>query len=104
MRVSFFSRFSFLTLLLQQLLLLQQAVASKRHMLRGPEILCSYDLSYTNGLNATDRFEHVHIVASLGGIVNRERPALFTPLLVDNGAVDQGSNADEMWRQHLVQR
>ena len=70
---------------------------------QGPQRVVSYDLSYTNKLPATSRFEHVHTVAALGGLVNRDGPKLFTPLLVPGGAVDNGAAADAVWRQHLTQ-
>ena len=34
--------------------------------------------------------------------VNRQRPQLFTPYLVKGGNVDGGSDADDVWLQHLV--
>ena len=67
----------------------------------GPLSIVQYDLSYTNHLKATDRFEHVHTVAALGGLVNRDGPRMFTPLLVPGGAVDTGSPADVYWRSYL---
>jgi hypothetical protein len=67
-----------------------------------PSTVYLYDLSYTNALNARDRFEHVHTVSALAGIVNRHRPQLFTPYLVKGGNVDGGSDADDVWLQYLV--
>jgi hypothetical protein len=67
----------------------------------GPLSIVQYDLSYTNHLKATDRFEHVHTVAALAGLINRDGPRMFTPLLVPGGAVDNGSPADVYWRAYL---
>ena len=80
-----------------------------------PALVYNFDLSYTDALPATQRFEHVHTVAALGGIVNTDHPQLFTPLLVPgapNGGVDvQGprSNtsadaADAVWRDYLSKK
>eukprot|EP01051_Picozoa_sp_SAG22_P011778 SAG22_NODE_1163_length_5300_cov_18.540088_3_plen_303_part_00 len=66
-----------------------------------PAVLYSYDLTYTVGLKAAPRFEHVHTVAALGGLVNRERARLFTPLVAGN-AIDDGSHADAAWRAYLT--
>ena len=63
--------------------------------------ILQYDLTYTSQLSATARFEHVHTVAALSGIVNRDQPQLFTPLLVAGGKVDAGSAADAQWRAYL---
>lgn len=67
-----------------------------------PESLHSYDLTYTNALPSAARFEHVHTVACLGGLVNRDAARLFTPLVAGN-AVDGNSNADVAWREYLTQ-
>ena len=62
-----------------------------------------FSLNYTNALPGVDRFENVHTVAALSGIVNRGRPRLFTPLLVRNNAgIDGGSAVDDVWRDYLV--
>ena len=67
-----------------------------------PSLLYSYDLTYVLGLDAVSRFETVHTVAALGGLVNRDTPRLFTPLVTGN-AIDQGSHADAAWRAYLMQ-
>ena len=67
-----------------------------------PALLHSYDLTYTLGLPSAARFEHVHSVACLGGLVNRAAARLFTPLVTGN-AVDDGSHADAAWRAYLTQ-
>jgi hypothetical protein len=67
-----------------------------------PALLHSYDLAYTIGLPSATRFEHVHTVACLGGLVNRDSARLFTPLVTGN-AVDSGSTADTAWRTYLTQ-
>lgn len=67
-----------------------------------PVLLHSYDLTYTNSLPSAARFEHVHTVACLGGLVNRDEARLFTPLVTGN-AVDDNSNADVAWRTYLTQ-
>jgi hypothetical protein len=69
-----------------------------------PQLVYNFDLSYTNGLSSVDRFEHVHTVAALAGIVNRDAPRLFTPLLVSGGAVDGGATADDQWREYLTSK
>eukprot|EP00946_MAST-07B_sp_MAST-7B-sp1_P003111 g3111.t1 len=57
-----------------------------------------YSLNYTNRLPGVPRFEHVHTVTALAGIVNRFHPRLFTPLLVDgNAGIDRGSAVDNVW-------
>lgn len=71
-----------------------------------PAHLVSYDLSYTSRLPATGRFEHVHTVAALGGLANRDRPRLFMPLLVPGAVaidVQAGVQADAFWRNYLTQ-
>jgi len=70
--------------------------------MKNPSLVYNYDLSFTNALSASDRFEHVHTVAAFSGIVNRDTSVLFTPLLVAGGAVDGGSNADDIWREYLT--
>lgn len=67
-----------------------------------PDVIYSYDLTYTIALPSTARFEHVHTVAALGGLVNRQTARLFTPLVTGN-AVDGGSRADVAWRAYLTQ-
>ena len=66
-----------------------------------PALLYSYDLTYILGLDAVSRFETVHTVAALGGLVNRDAPRLFTPLVTGN-AIDGGSHADAAWRAYLT--
>ena len=67
-----------------------------------PTTIYVYSLNYTNTLPGVSRFEHVHTVSSLAGIVNRDHPRLFTPLLVRNNAgIDSGSDADDVWRDYL---
>ena len=78
--------------------------ASASATVASPAVVYNYDLSFTNALSSVDRFEHVHTVSALAGIVNRAAPRLFTPLLVSGGAVDGGSDADDVWRKHLTSR
>eukprot|EP01065_Artemidia_motanka_P001885 TRINITY_DN10876_c0_g1_i1.p1 TRINITY_DN10876_c0_g1~~TRINITY_DN10876_c0_g1_i1.p1 ORF type:complete len:629 (+),score=121.55 TRINITY_DN10876_c0_g1_i1:49-1935(+) len=67
----------------------------------GPATLVRYNLSYTNDLHRLDAFEQLHTVAALSGLVNRDSPQLFTPLLVHGGKVDGGSSADDDWRDYM---
>ena len=87
-----------MTIVFLLLLLLTQTISTSP-----PTNVYIYDISYTNSLTSRNRFEHVHTVASIAGIVNKDSPKLFTPYLVTGGNVDGGSNADEIWYQHLTQ-
>ena len=41
---------------------------------------------------------------NLSGIVNRDEPRLFTPLLVSTGGPDNGANADTVWKTYLKRK
>lgn len=53
-----------------------------------------YNLSYTTQLDRQSAFEHTHLVAALSGLVNRDRPVLYTLL----------TNADADWKSYLTSR
>ena len=69
-----------------------------------PRDVILFPLNFTSALPAVARFETVHTVAALAGIVNRAYPPrLFTPYLTGPGAgVDGGSDADVEWFNHLT--
>lgn len=35
------------------------------------DVIYTFDLSYTNNLNPNDAYEHVHLIAAIAGLVNR---------------------------------
>ena len=52
-----------------------------------------YDLRYTAKLSPDDAFEHMHLLAALSGLVNREEPKLYTNL----------TDSDSTWKEYLTQ-
>ena len=84
------------------------------HLCRDPtrlQIVYTFSLKYTNALPPRDAFEHVHLVAALGGLVNRDGPQyarkplktasprslLFGRLFVDY------MDADATWLSYMKQ-
>ena len=51
-----------------------------------------YNLSYTAHLSRQNAFEHMHLVAALSGLANREQPLLYTDL----------TSADAEWKIYLT--
>lgn len=57
-----------------------------------PAKIYSYDLSYTTELSSQNAFEHMHLVAALSGLANREEAVLYTNL----------TKADSEWKTYLT--
>ena len=57
-----------------------------------PTTLYTYDLSYTTRLSPQNAFEHIHLVAALSGLANREQALLYTNL----------TSTDAEWKTYLT--
>ncbi len=57
-----------------------------------PTFLYQFDFSYTSKLSRQDAFEHMHLVAAISGLANRDTPQLYTLL----------TSADTMWKDYLT--
>lgn len=60
----------------------------------------TFDLEYTRKLPNHEAWQHVHLVAALQGLVNRERPRLFIEYVHADPNIAQaitGGNVDKFW-------
>lgn len=57
-----------------------------------PATVYTYDLSYIAELSPQNAYEHMHLVAALSGLANREQPRLYTNL----------TGADSEWKTYLT--
>lgn len=59
---------------------------------QSPTKIYLYDLSYTTKLSPQNAYEHMHLVAALSGLANREQAVLYTNL----------TGADSEWKSYLT--
>src|SRR5690606_26147921 len=63
----------------------------------------TFDLEYTRKLPIREAWQHVHLVAALQGLVNREQPRLFIEYVHADPNIAQalGGNVDKFWLGRL---